>query len=32
MAYTKEENNIKRSDLDQAIDQQRKFIRGEIKE
>ena len=28
----KEENNIKRSDLDQAIDQQRKFIRGEIKE
>lgn len=28
----KQENNIKRSDLDQAIDQQRKFIRGEIKD
>jgi len=26
-----EDNKIKRSDLDQAIDEQRKFIRGEIK-
>jgi hypothetical protein len=27
-----EDDKVKRADLDQAIDQQRKFIRGEIKE